>query len=107
MTSVSLCFAFVSSSHGQPGRPNVSTDAPVFSRPKDAYIELHIETRPMTHESLFLIDNAYPTKSDHFFSPVVRPTKLEYKSVLALCRKVNLTCTEAHIPFEEDETGIP
>jgi hypothetical protein len=54
-----------------------------------------------------LIDGAYPTKDQHFFAPPPRPTRLEYvSSVLALCHQVDLTCTEAHILYEEDETGL-
>ena len=56
----------------------------------------------------WLIDTAFPSKSVHFFPPPPRPTRLEYVSaVLALCHKVDLPCTEAHIPYEEDETGFP
>jgi hypothetical protein len=56
----------------------------------------------------WLIDTAFPSKSQHFFPPLTRPTRLEYVSaVLALCHKVDLPCTEAHIPYEEDETGFP
>jgi len=54
-----------------------------------------------------LIDTAFPSKSQHFSPPVTRPTRLEYVSaVLALCHKVDLPCTEAHIPYENDETGV-
>jgi uncharacterized protein YjbI with pentapeptide repeats len=56
----------------------------------------------------WLIDTAFPSKSRHFFPPPTRPTRLEYVSaVLALCHKVDLPCTEAHVPYEEDETGLP
>jgi hypothetical protein len=49
-----------------------------------------------------LIDGAYPTKDQHFFPPPPRPTRLKYvSSVLALCHKADLTCTEANIPYEQ------
>jgi hypothetical protein len=54
-----------------------------------------------------LIDQAFPSKSMHFSPPMTRPTKLEYVSaVLTLRHKVDLQCTEAHIPYEEDETAF-
>jgi hypothetical protein len=54
-----------------------------------------------------LINTDFPSKSHHFMPRPPRPTRLEYVSaVLALCHKVDLTCTEAHIPYEEDETRL-
>jgi uncharacterized protein YjbI with pentapeptide repeats len=50
-----------------------------------------------------LIKSYYPDKGQHFFAQPPRPTRLEYVSaVLALCHKADLTCTEAHIPYENE-----
>jgi hypothetical protein len=63
-----------------------------------------IVNRALLH---ILIDGAYPTQDQHFFGQPPRPTRLEYvRSVLALCHKADLTCTQAQVLYEDDQTGF-